>query len=189
MKTLLALSCALLPANVGWPPEIPFGLALPHMVNVNMDVRSRTGGYWEISEPFLWISLGGQKDGSGAWRFAGRAERDFLNFDAYPATPEKPEEGYSLLGSGVNISIQPQGDGYSLFGFIDSASLSLSLVREREKEFMVWGQGGVHLATYSFNGQRTLTGSVDLALFGKKPLAVLGAALAVIGELETRPGR
>ncbi len=171
---------AAVPADRFITPEVQEGLrqikaAFPRWTSVNLRVYSGSGTFFDVTESFLRINLNGSKDASKNFRFSGMVDDEFLNVTLSPL----PKGGFNAWGFGVNLSVTPSGDGYRLWGNVDSRNVNLSLNRFGDG-FSIWGQGGVNLNASKFGRDLTVSGSLDLNQFGKKPLAVLGTVLAAV---------
>lgn len=154
---------------------------MPQWTSVFMRVSGGAGGFYSVSESSLRINLNGRKD-SEYFRFSGNAGRDFISISANPFSSQDPKRGYTLFGSGLNLQLNPSGSGYHLFGSVDAKHLSLYINRFGGG-YSVWGQSGVNLNISGFSDSLSVSGQIDTREFGEKPLAVLGAALAVVNAM------
>lgn len=154
--------------------------SVPQWTNVRVRIESATGTFYDISEPALGLSFSGSRTGGSHYSFSGRADGQFLSLTADPSGAA-PAEGYRFWGSAADLDVRRSGDGYYVSGWIDNKSVSFSLSRFGQKDFNIWGQGGLNLSTSHFNGQQTIiNGSVDLSQCGKKELSLISMVVAVV---------
>lgn len=162
--------------------------ALATRASVSMRISSGSGAFYDIRESALRINLSGSKDSNNYFHFSGSADNHFLSLTASPYSSQDPSRGYSLWGAGVNLSINPSGSNYYyVSGSLDGKNFHLSISRSGDSYYSILGQGGVSLSANSFGRDLAVSGSVDLAQFGKKALAVLGTALAVVDSSKAPP--
>ncbi|MBI3554251.1 MAG: hypothetical protein HY077_17270 [Elusimicrobia bacterium] len=159
--------------------------AFPRWTSVSMRV-GLNGSFCDINEGSLRINLNGSKTSWGSWNISGSADNKFVNLNLNPVSNTDPNRGYNAWGSGVNVSVNPSGDGWSLFGSVDGRNFSMNL-NHFGGGWSVWGQGGTSLNASSFGNGLLLSGSVDLAQFDKKSLAVLGSVLAAVQSVRLPP--
>lgn len=154
--------------------------SMPKQSSVHLRV-SKFGSSFDISESFLRISLSGHQTGAG-YSFSGYAGQQYAHLSAN-ARGADGRHGFDLWGSGINISMTPSGSGWRLWGSADSTNVSLHVDRFGYG-WSVWGQSGLQLNIHGGGAQGlTVNGSIDEQRFGRKALAALGAALAVINDV------
>jgi hypothetical protein len=143
----------------------------PRWTSVNMSVNNGSG-FVSVSEPSLRINLSGSRSATGAWLsgFAGDAGLSF-NANAFG-------NGWSLFGSGVNVTMTRFGDGYSVWGTVGRQNVSYTISRFGSG-LSVYGQSGANVSVSGTQNYLSAFGQIDESRFSRQALAVMGAALAL----------
>ena len=181
---LLALAVPARPSGF-FTPALQEGLrgilqSVPRWTTVRVRIDSGAGTFYDITEPALDLRFSGNRSSRNHFSFSGRADGRFLSLTADPSGAT-PEEGYTLWGSGVDLDIRRSGGGYYVSGSIDNKSVTFSLSRLGQRDFNIWGQGGLNLHSANYNGQETiLDGSIDLSQCDKKELSLISMVVAVV---------
>jgi hypothetical protein len=150
--------------------------AATQWTSVSMNIRS-SNGFIDVSEPWTRINLNGSGS-NGSYRVSGWADREFISLSATPYNYQNPKDGWSVWGSGANVSVRRSGDGYSIWGSVGSQHISATLNRWGGS---IWGLNGGNLSISGSNGSYWISGQIDETRFSRSSLAVLGAVVAVAG--------
>lgn len=145
----------------------------------SVSMRVRGGGFCDVYEPSLRINLSGSR-WSGGLTLQGVVDGVSTYLNANPFG-----RGWSISGSGVNLTLDSFGRGWQLHGSVDGRWVNLQ-IDPFGSGFSIWGQGGVNLNASRFAGDVDVNGSVDLAQFNKRQLAAFGAAMALLAPVKVR---
>jgi hypothetical protein len=148
--------------------------AAPQWTSVSMTV-SGGPGFVMISESSLRIDVTGSGNMGNGW-FSGTAGSESVSFSAGAFG-----RGFSLFGSGVNVTMSRFGSGFSVFGSVDGKNISYTLDRFGSG-LSVFGQSGANVSVSGWANSLSLYGQIDESRFDRKALAVMGATLALAGS-------
>lgn len=160
--------------------------AAQQWTQVSMRVSRWGDSYYDVSEGSLGISLRGSRDSSHAFHFSGSAGNEYLTLTATPVSSQDLTRGFNVWGTNLNLSLQPSGSGFQATGWVDGQYWHVTISRSGQSYYHIWGTNGLNLSANSYGGMMNVSGSLELARFGKKSVAVLGAALAVVDSLPDR---
>lgn len=146
--------------------------AAPAWTNVNLTVGNGPG-FVSITEPSLRVSVNGSRSGAGAAYFSGFAGNDSVSFST-----SYFGGGWTLFGSGVNVTVSPFGNGYSVWGSVGATSVNCQINRFGSS-VSLWGQSGANLNVSGWGNNLQIYGQIDETRFSRSALAVLAATLSL----------
>ena len=162
--------------------------AIPRWTSVDLKADCRSILSCTVSENAQRIKLNGARTSWGRFSFSGSAGDQPISLSASPDSSSEPGRGYNFLGSLVNLSLRPSGNGYWLTGSMGHRNVSIMFNRFGSG-WSMFGQNGLNLSLSGVSQSLTASGSVDAEKYGPYELAAFGSVLAVLNTLPSPSAR